>query len=86
VSRTATDQATADAFLRKQVVLTALTGAVALAVLAGVALIVSWTSERSKHIAVAAIVVALVVLTVALGTLVLHAVRLASFAFRKEVH
>lgn len=80
------DQATADAFLRKQVVLTAITGAVALAVLGAVALVVSWTSEQSKHVAVVAVAVAVVILTAALGTLVLHAVRLAGFAFRKEVH
>ena len=86
MTRPPADQATADEFLRKQVVLTAVTGVVALAVLGGVWLVVAGTSARSKNVAVAAVAVAVVVLTVALGRLVLHAVRLAGFAFRKEVH
>jgi hypothetical protein len=96
------DQATADAFLRKQVVLTAVVGAVAAAVLVAATRVLD-AQERARlvafglgdaeagsagpsGVALGAIVVSLVVLTIALGTLVLHAARLAAFAFRKEVH
>lgn len=79
------DQAVADAFLRRQMVVTALTGLVALVALGGAALVVSLTDGASRAVSLAAVVAAGVLLVGALITVVVHAVRLAGFAFRKEV-
>ena len=90
------DQATADAFMKRQLVLAWVTCVVVLLVLAGVALALflmppadTLTPEelRSRHRpVVAAAVAGGVAITVLLAILVRHAVRLAGFTFRKEVH
>ncbi|HVF75397.1 MAG TPA: hypothetical protein VM938_10145 [Acidimicrobiales bacterium] len=90
------DQATADAFLRRQLVLTWLAGGVVLLVLAGAALALflappvdaAFPEElRGRYRGFVAVAVAgAVALVVLLAVLVRHAVRLAGFTFRKEVH
>lgn len=79
------DQPVADAFLRRQMVVTSITGLVALLALGGASLVVSLTDGGSRGLSLAAVAVAGVVLAGALITVVVHAVRLAGFAFRKEV-
>lgn len=79
------DQAVADAFLRRQMVVTSVAGLAGLVALAGAGLVVSLTDGGSVGLSIAAVAAAVVVLTGALITVVVHAVRLAGFAFRKEV-
>ena len=90
------DQATADAFLHRQLVLTWLAGAVVLVVLAAAALALFLAPPvdtpfpeelRGRYRAfVTAAVAGAVALGVLLAVLLRHAVRLAGFTFRKEVH
>jgi hypothetical protein len=75
----------AEALLRRQLALVATTAAVLLVLLAAVGVALSLSSARSQGWVVGAAVVSSGVAVVVLAVLVRHVVRLASFAFRKEV-
>jgi hypothetical protein len=79
------DEATADAFLRRQLVLTWVTGLVVLVSMAVVALAVFLLPTGSRAWVVAAALAGSAALTVLLVVLLRHAVGLARFAFRREV-
>lgn len=79
------DQATADAFLRRQLVLTWVAGLVAFTTMAVVALSLHFLPASSTSWVVATAAAGSVAVAVVLVVLVGHVVRLAAFVFRKEL-
>jgi membrane protein YdbS with pleckstrin-like domain len=79
------DQARADEFLRRQVVLTWVAALVVLVTLSAVALALFLVPAASRAWATAAAAVGAGVVAVLFAVLLRHAVRLAGFAFRKEL-
>lgn len=79
------DQVRADEFLRRQFLLTWTAALVVLVTLSGVALALFLLPAASHGWAVAAAVVGAGVVAVLFLVLVRHVVRLAGFAFRREV-
>ena len=79
------DQARADELLRRQVLLTWVSAVVVLVTLSGVALALFLVPASSRAWATAAAAVGAGIVAVLLAVLVRQAVRLAAFAFRREV-
>ncbi|MDQ3758289.1 MAG: hypothetical protein M3394_10620 [Actinomycetota bacterium] len=79
------DQSRADEFLRRQLFLTWLAALVVLVTLSGVALALFLIPASSRAWATGAAAVGAGVVAVLFAVLLRHAVRLAGFAFRREV-
>lgn len=79
------DNATAEAFVRRQLALTWVAGCVALSSMLAVGLLLRFLPASSKHWAVAVASLGAVAVAVVLVVLIGHVVRLAAFAFRREM-
>ncbi len=79
------DDARADEFLRRQVLLTWVAALVVLVTLTGVALALFLIPAASRTWATAAAAVVVGVVAVLFAVLLRHVVRLAGFTFRKEM-
>ena len=85
MSMRVSDQARADEFLRRQMVLTWVAALVVLVTLSVVALALFLIPAASRAWATAAAAVGVAVVALLFAVLLRHAVRLAGFAFRREV-
>lgn len=79
------DEAQADEFLRRQVLLTWVAALVVLVTLSAVALALFLMPAASRAWATAAAAVGVAVVAVLFAVLLRHVVQLAGFAFRKEM-